>query len=124
MNAALEAIIPLRFILLNSGMIPSTLKVTLELIKIAYTTFIHFDEHLYDSSKNMKYRYDKNKDKSRIGCNSLALCETLGNIRYMFTDKTGTLTNNELFLRELHTDDRVYFLKSLFSLMSLMLFML
>ena len=45
-DAALEAIIPLRFLLLNSGMVPSTLKVTLELIKILYSTFIHYDEHL------------------------------------------------------------------------------
>lgn len=45
-DAAYEAIIPLRFLLLNSGMVPSTLKVTLELIKILYSTFIHYDEHL------------------------------------------------------------------------------
>lgn len=46
-TAALNAIIPLRFLLLNVAMVPSTLKVTLELIKILYTTFIHYDEHLY-----------------------------------------------------------------------------
>lgn len=47
------------------------------------------------------YSYDKQAKKSRVACNSTVLCETLGNIRYLFTDKTGTLTKNELILREL-----------------------
>ena len=47
LTAALEAIIPLRFLLLNVAMVPSTLKVTLELIKLLYTMFIHYNEHLY-----------------------------------------------------------------------------
>lgn len=42
----IHLIIPLRFLLLNAGMVPSTLKVLLELIKIIYTAFIHKDEHL------------------------------------------------------------------------------
>lgn len=46
------------------------------------------------------YSYDKQAKKSRVACNSTVLCETLGNIRYLFTDKTGTLTKNELILRE------------------------
>lgn len=44
--ANLNVIIPLRFLLLNVAMVPSTLKVTLELIKLLYTLFIHSDEHL------------------------------------------------------------------------------
>ena len=39
--ANLNVIIPLRFLLLNVAMVPSTLKVTLELIKLLYTLFIH-----------------------------------------------------------------------------------
>lgn len=42
----IHLIIPLRFLLLNAGMVPSTLNVLLELIKIIYTAFIHKDEHL------------------------------------------------------------------------------
>lgn len=40
-------------------------------------------------------------------CNSLSLCETLGHVSYLLTDKTGTLTKNELVLRELNVEDEM-----------------
>lgn len=40
-------------------------------------------------------------------CNSLSLCETLGHVSYILTDKTGTLTKNELVLRELNVEDEM-----------------
>ena len=39
-------IVPLRFLLLNSSMIPISLKVTLEVCKVIYSFFINSDEHL------------------------------------------------------------------------------
>ena len=39
-------IIPMRFLLLNSSMIPISLKVTLEVCKVIYSLFIDRDEHL------------------------------------------------------------------------------
>ena len=70
----IRMIIPLRFLLLNAGMVPSTLKVLLELIT---------------------------PEDERVHCNSMSLCETLGNVHFLLTDKTGTLTRNELVLREM-----------------------
>ena len=47
--ANLNVIIPLRFLLLNVAMVPSTLKV----IKLLYTLFIHSDEPLFPSSRRL-----------------------------------------------------------------------
>lgn len=90
--ANLPLVLALRFLLLNVAMVPSSLKVTLELIKILYTAFIHHDPHL-------------NATPGDVRCNSMALNETLGAVRFILTDKTGTLTKNTLILRELHADD-------------------
>lgn len=90
--ANLPLVLALRFLLLNVAMVPSSLKVTLELIKILYTAFIHHDPHL-------------NATPGDVHCNSMALNETLGAVRFILTDKTGTLTKNTLILRELHADD-------------------
>ena len=40
-------VVPLRFLLLNSSMIPISLKVTLEVCKVIYSMFINMDEQLY-----------------------------------------------------------------------------
>lgn len=98
----IRMIIPLRFLLLNAGMVPSTLKVLLELIKVAYVAFIHHDEHLcvWRQGLTRSNRKDTPEDE-RVHCNSMSLCETLGNVRFLLTDKTGTLTRNELVLREM-----------------------
>ena len=102
----IRMIIPLRFMLLNAGMVPSTLKVLLELIKIFYVAFIHKDEHLYGRLHDSTHSNTKDTpEKERVHCNSMSLCETLGNVRYLLTDKTGTLTRNELQLREVAVSD-------------------
>lgn len=110
----MEWIIPLRFLLLNVAMVPSSMKVTLELIKILYTVFIHQDEHLYvmmmnddDSSCSRNSSSSLTSgEASYVHCNSTSLCETLGSVRYILNDKTGTLTKNELRLRELWVADQ------------------
>ena len=45
-NALKYVIVPMRFLLLNSSVIPISLKVTLEVCKVIYTLFIDHDEHL------------------------------------------------------------------------------
>ena len=41
-------------------------------------------------------------------CNSTSLCETLGSVRFILNDKTGTLTRNELQLRQLWVNGRLF----------------
>lgn len=95
----LPLVLALRFLLLNVAMVPSSLKVTLELIKVLYTAFIHRDPHFNDPRGT----------RSTVHCNSMALNEALGCVRFILTDKTGTLTQNRLVLKELCAADDAFF---------------
>ncbi len=46
-------VIPLRFLLLNSMMIPISLKVTLDVIKFVYAKLIDWDIKLYDEDADL-----------------------------------------------------------------------
>ena len=72
------------FLLLNT-MIPISLIVTIEIIKIIQGLFIEWDSKLYS-----KFR--------RVFCRARAVSinEELGNVNFIFSDKTGTLTLNQL----------------------------
>ncbi|XP_059644919.1 phospholipid-transporting ATPase 1-like [Cornus florida] len=66
-------------------MIPISLYITMELVRLGQSYFMIGDLHMYDSSSN-----------SRFQCRSLNINEDLGQIRYVFSDKTGTLTQNKM----------------------------
>ncbi|KAJ0808151.1 putative P-type phospholipid transporter [Helianthus annuus] len=69
-------------------MIPISLYITMELVRLGQSYFMIEDKHMYDSSTN-----------SRFQCRSLNINEDLGQIRYVFSDKTGTLTENKMEFR-------------------------
>ncbi|KAL3615809.1 hypothetical protein CASFOL_040103 [Castilleja foliolosa] len=70
-------------------MIPISLYITMELVRLGQSYFMIGDKHMYDSSSN-----------SRFQCRSLNINEDLGQIRYIFSDKTGTLTENKMEFRK------------------------
>ncbi|GFP87407.1 phospholipid-transporting ATPase 1 [Phtheirospermum japonicum] len=70
-------------------MIPISLYITMELVRLGQSYFMIGDQHMYDSSSN-----------SRFQCRSLNINEDLGQIRYIFSDKTGTLTENKMEFRK------------------------
>lgn len=73
-----------RFILLLSSIIPVSLRVNLDMAKIYYGFCIYKDEQI----------------EGTIPRNS-TIPEELGRIQYLLTDKTGTLTKNEMIFKKL-----------------------
>ncbi|XP_053162230.1 phospholipid-transporting ATPase IF isoform X3 [Hemicordylus capensis] len=79
----------LAFLVLYNFIIPISLYVTVEMQKFLGSFFIGWDLDLYHEETN---------EKAQV--NTSDLNEELGQVEYVFTDKTGTLTENEMQFRE------------------------
>uniref|UniRef100_A0A915AWL6 Phospholipid-transporting ATPase n=6 Tax=Parascaris univalens TaxID=6257 RepID=A0A915AWL6_PARUN len=75
----------LSMIITYSGLIPISLLVTLEMISLFQAYFIRQDLELYDENND-----------TRAEVRSSNLNSQLGQVRYVVTDKTGTLTQNKM----------------------------
>ena len=78
-----------RMIVLLQILIPISLYVSLEIVKTIQILFITWDDKMHDRKTN-----------KRIQCRAMNISEDLGQIEYVFSDKTGTLTENEMIFQK------------------------
>uniref|UniRef100_A0A8B9KGY4 Phospholipid-transporting ATPase n=1 Tax=Astyanax mexicanus TaxID=7994 RepID=A0A8B9KGY4_ASTMX len=77
----------LTFIILYNNLIPISLLVTLEVVKFTQALFINWDMEMYYSETD-----------TPAMARTSNLNEELGQVKYLFSDKTGTLTCNRLMV--------------------------
>lgn len=80
-----------RFVLLFSYIIPISLRVNLDMGKAYYS-----------------YRIQKDREIQGTVVRSTTIPEELGRISYLLTDKTGTLTQNEMIFKKIHLGNVAY----------------
>lgn len=90
----------LSFLILFNYLIPISLYVTIEMHRVLGGLFMEWDTQLYD----------ENTDQPCI-VNTSNLNEELGQINILFSDKTGTLTKNEMIFQQCSIAGRKYVYK-------------
>ncbi|XP_063734056.1 phospholipid-transporting ATPase IH isoform X3 [Eleginops maclovinus] len=87
----------LAFMVLFNYIIPVSMYVTVEMQKFLGSYFIMWDDDMFDEELG-----------ERAVVNTSDLNEELGQVEYVFTDKTGTLTENNMEFIECCVDGHVY----------------
>ncbi len=85
------------WMLLFANLIPIALIVTMEVVKFTQAQFFTWDASIYDCDKDMETRVQSSN-----------LNESLGQISYVFSDKTGTLTCNVMNFKKMSIGDQSY----------------
>lgn len=87
----------LTFIILYNNLIPISLQVTLELVRFLQAVFINVDIEMYHAESN-----------TPAVARTSNLNEELGMVKYVFSDKTGTLTRNVMEFKKCSIARHIY----------------
>ena len=97
LNIKLWIIKFLTFLIAYSHLIPISLYVGLEVLKIVQVLLVTFDGKMWDSNS-----------ETNASPKTSDLIEELGQVEFIFTDKTGTLTKNEMIFKKCSINNILY----------------
>ncbi|KAM0399711.1 hypothetical protein ACHAQC_002992 [Fusarium culmorum] len=85
------------FIIMFNNVVPLALYISLEIVKIGQLIMLNGDLQMYDEETDTPAR-----------CNTNTILENLGQVGYIFSDKTGTLTDNIMKFRKISVAGTVW----------------
>uniref|UniRef100_A0A8C2P3A7 Phospholipid-transporting ATPase n=1 Tax=Capra hircus TaxID=9925 RepID=A0A8C2P3A7_CAPHI len=94
------------YIIILNTVVPISLYVSVEVIRLGHSYFINWDRKMYYSRK-----------ATPAEARTTTLNEELGQIEYVFSDKTGTLTQNIMTFKKCSINGRIYGKRNLFFLL-------
>ena len=88
------------WIVLINNIVPISLLMTLEMVKCLQGLFISWDYHMYDKINHQQPKVQTS-----------TLNEELGQVKFIFSDKTGTLTKNYMEYKGMSINGKIYGMK-------------
>lgn len=85
------------WILTFTNFVPISLTVSIELVKLWQAMFMEMEIKMYDEEENISMKAQASN-----------LNEELGQIEYVFSDKTGTLTSNIMEFKKMTAGNNAY----------------
>ena len=103
-----SAVIPLRFLLLMSTLIPLSIQVTMDTCKWLYSMWIGWDLGMSQCDRVGKRDAERGGGGGGATLRNSDIAENLGQVGILLSDKTGTLTENLMALKACSINGRMY----------------